>query len=733
MKGGFEARPTRRNVLEGVGATAVTSAAALGAISGGAVEAALDDDWENLKTAAEKIDHFRTKKGGFDNDTAFHENAQTETIEGAGLNRAEYIWTLFSTKEARNMPPEIQSRLADIAPGIAAQESRFNNNVKASSAGARYIWQLTAGAVKDTNDHTGSSHTFEDTKKLTVATEVAFNYFDHTIYQVIEPVATKCIEQFGLHESEGANFMVLCMVNAYNTGPGRMRGVLTNFMQSNLGALGRSEAIAHLVRGAAIEQTYQEILDWAERNGLDWARTLDANDVYEAYSGTGVSLFNALSERAYRDGYDPKYRKDSSEYTFKVLAGAESLAEEYTLPDERSAEERGHDTMDQNLRWLRETFGEPVIAGAGGALAARMMLKRFIGPYTYRKDIEAQDLDELVGNINRRQLLFGVAGIAGSAAVATDAALPSLSMPSWWRGEGPIAEKMTEFPDGTIMAPKNTSRIFEEFRENGGALFESVSSGQVKTDYILQMQSMDNPEYRGNYTNSGLKALVSRWRSDGTLRTFTSEDDLVDAEAATRLERVDPINARWRCRGVGMGNVSAYEAANNSNYLALMPHTKAELESIADEFQTALKTAGLHEDWRMRLNITSLTRTGADKIDMSSTLSSHENGIAFDIGYHFDLIHDYNSIIPFRSSEEYFKQLNPTRASTPEESALITATYLLHKILKRKHDEGRILLTLEGNTPYYNTPAGITDYRPLDNYRRSFPHMHIAVPLPENL
>jgi len=162
-------------------------------------------------------------------------------------------------------------------------------------------------------------------------------------------------------------------------------------------------------------------------------------------------------------------------------------------------------------------------------------------------------------------------------------------------------------------------------------------------------------------------------------------------------------------RGVGMSNVSSYKKENNPDFLRLRPEAAKKLEEIADTFQEKLSAAGLSDEWRIRLNINSLVRLQKSGISGSSEYSSHTMGLAFDVAYHFDLINP--------DTGDY-AQLNPGKPKTKYDAAIIqTCLLLLFQTVKelRDKDPSSMLMTLEGNTPFYKDKHG----------GGSAPHIHI--------
>jgi len=554
---------------------------ALAAAGAGAVNAALDTDWKNLKTPDEKLDQFRTGKRGFDLDESFHAAAAERVYGDEQYSRAEYVQHIFSNTTAVNMPEGIRDKLAIVAPGIPAQESRYNNNLPTSRSGAKYIWQLSPPAIAHLNQILKTNVKLDDTQALKTATPLAFAYFDHVLYSAVKEPAERVLIAFGLGENQEAaeQFIVYCMLNAYNAGPTRIATMLDSF---------------------------------AEKYG--------PRHVHPAYEYTPLSLFQSFAEVALRppSSLSDGYKHEAGEYVFRALAGAESLNAESKLTYDQTLAEKVAANSKHTLHVLLQEALKPaaagIVGGAGGHIATNLAMGKGVAQ-----------------GITRR----GVVKLASAAAVGIaahhaykgniGAGLPDISQWMWWRQTEKKPESTTRFADGTIYRPRATR---EKVRSIG---VSKLFSRSVPTFDMATLPVR-------NLTTSGVAAEVAKL---SRITNASVENNAPEYRALSF--KVEAVGNGWRCRGVGTGTRQTGE--NDPKYLRLTPYAGKVLEAISSEFQKELKAAGLAEGWRVRPIVNGLLRSegsaGTNKsIIGASRNSPHTVGIGVDLSLSkFDIIH----------------------------------------------------------------------------------------------
>lgn len=566
-------------------ALSIAVAAALGGGAAGVLNAGLDRNWKDLKTTEEKLDHFRTGPTGFDTDESFHAAAAERTVGEEVYSRAEYVQHIFSNTEPVKMPAGIRDKLAMVAPGIPAQESRYNNNIPTSRSGARFIWQLTQPAIDTLNGILKAKVKLEDTNSLKVATPLAFAYFDQVIYPKVEVPARRVLAQFGLSENQEAEeqFFVYCMINAYNAGPTRIAEMLDTF-----------------------------------------ASKYGPRHVHHAYEYTPLSLFQSFAEVALRPpgGMNAGYKYESGEYVFRVLAGAESLSADSMLKYEKTLPEAVSTGTKRTFYMVLQEALIPAVAGAAGGVVGQVAMNIADDPSPRGA------VDGLVSR--RTAILAGAGAVAGVAAhnlYKGQISMPSLpDMSDWgfWRTAEKSEGATTRFEDGTMYRPRAAR---EKFRALGGAL--KLLPGSVTAP--------DLKPYLKNLTTSGVVEEVKKM-------TRITHADVEKQTAAYRALgfTVDAVGSGWRCRGVGMG--ASQSGANDARYLRLTGAGGAVLKKITAEFQVALKKAGLADGWRIRPIVNSLLRSdGSDGTNKgvvgASRNSPHTVGIGIDFSFsRFDII-----------------------------------------------------------------------------------------------
>ena len=620
-------------------------ATAAGGLAAGAVNAALDTDWRDLKTPGEKIDHFRKAKEGFDADKEFRKRAMEPTPGAEQFTRAEYVQNIFSTMIPRHMPATVRDKLAAVSTGIPSQESRFRDKPPPGRAGAVGAWQFMQNAIDNLNTILGTRITLKNVQDFKVATPLAFAYFDRVIYPTISESVDGALGKFGLSENPEAaeQFLVYCMINAYNAGPGRLTEILEKFSGS-----------------------------------------YSTRHIHPAYEYTPLSLFHSMAELAKLPlgSLSSRYRTESGEYVFRVLAGAESLDADHILRFNKTLAQAVADgtkhTVDVFLQEALKPAALGIVGGIGGHLAYNMITDPTPKGATH--------------DLSRRAVLKG--GIAAGAGVGAHHFYKgNIPMPSdvstWWR----TAEKekaAPRFADGTIFKPSETRKRLKAFGGLQKLLPKPPPAFDRKTLPVR------------NLTSSGVVGELLRLEREKKLYRITKNDMDQNTDAYKRLSfKVAAANERWRCRGVGMGRVQS--GRNDSRYLRLKPEAGAVLERISDEFQIQLQLSGLAEGWKIRPIINGILRSsgpsGTNKtIVGASPNSPHYYGVGFDISLSkFDVMNAH--------TKEFFMTSYAQEDRITDAALVGKLNDILASVLKRMHDSGEFVLTFEPKADHYHISA----------------------------
>lgn len=274
------------------------AAAAVGALEGGATvrDGVLDalkggvDLPEPSRSAEAKIRDFESP---FRGDEAFKRRAQA-TVEGTEASHHGYLHAHYEQSTARKMPSRVQTILANLVPGLAGQESKFDITAVNPRTNASGIMQVLPHT--HANKHPRKALTeAEEAAFIKFAAdykaqvEFSFDYFD-LIYQ--HYTEEKNIDfnrlgrQFGLDSLQRDIFTTFCLMNGYNVGMGWFGTLLVYF-----------------------------------------AENFDEDNLPDSCDGTALSLFNVFAEFFYhRNGPTSQhYAEESSEYVFRSLAGNEVL------------------------------------------------------------------------------------------------------------------------------------------------------------------------------------------------------------------------------------------------------------------------------------------------------------------------------------------------------------------------------------------------------------------------
>lgn len=251
-------------------------------------------DGNTSQLARNEISRFRVS---FDHDRALMREASEPAVDRWYLPRAverdrhQYLFDYFANTRARYMPAAVQNRIAPLMPGLAAQESRFHPD-RESSAGAVTILQFLPSTYRGLGGDLSIDELKED---FAEQVEFAFKHLDESVYKLLEDEVDfdGLCSKYGVSGSEQQEFIALCMINAYKAGQSRMVRVLNGFRRGFL-----------------------------------------FDSLPPGFDQTGLGLFYVMSNfmSGYARSTEPGYGQQSHEYPLKVIAGAESLGEEFGQP-----------------------------------------------------------------------------------------------------------------------------------------------------------------------------------------------------------------------------------------------------------------------------------------------------------------------------------------------------------------------------------------------------------------
>jgi hypothetical protein len=149
---------------------------------------------------------------------------QRAVVGAEEYSRIEYVRNFLGRNTT--LPEAIIAELSRIGPGLAAQESRFDNSSK-SPVGARGIFQFMPATFKELG------YSEADFLSLTKQVEAAGEYFQRayrSLYQRSgDALQNIRAEFFDNDELFAKEFIVPILINSYNAGAARMAAVVTWF------------------------------------------------------------------------------------------------------------------------------------------------------------------------------------------------------------------------------------------------------------------------------------------------------------------------------------------------------------------------------------------------------------------------------------------------------------------------------------------------------------------------
>lgn len=281
-------------------------------------------NWKEVQNAISNPDeHMTAENVDSIQDIVFY-FGDKETRDGDGLSRIEYVQEHVVLDE--KIPEALQKELVKLVVGIAAQESRYNDAVK-SPVGASGIFQLMPQTVDGLGEYSEyviyKKETVTDdegTEKeiavpvglnsipLTVQVEMAgehiSNIYNELRAHVDEQVFTDVRQLYTSDEDFFAYFMAPVIINAYNTGGGRMAALIKTFMTPE--------------KQASLQEVY------GERAGYD---------IFEQMTDFG---------HASDEGLLNEYRRDSATYFEGVLAFYLMIQRDYEAHKEYEEENKNY-------------------------------------------------------------------------------------------------------------------------------------------------------------------------------------------------------------------------------------------------------------------------------------------------------------------------------------------------------------------------------------------------------
>lgn len=205
----------------------------------------------------------------------------SKPVRGAeDYSRISYIHEKVEFNSA--MPQVVQRELRSLIPALCAKESKYNDDLE-SSVGAAGITQFMPGTVaglkgyeqyvgeriktkkndegilEEVTDEAGNPVTekFVQRIPLTIQTEMLGRHFDNIYREFLSDGVSELLEAhivpcFADRESYERDFLVSCLINAYNPGAGRLRRAVKEFVAADeVGKVGGKDLFMRLSQFAA--------------------------------------------------------------------------------------------------------------------------------------------------------------------------------------------------------------------------------------------------------------------------------------------------------------------------------------------------------------------------------------------------------------------------------------------------------------------------------------------------
>lgn len=221
-----------------------------------------------------------------------------QNLEKYAFHRRK-IELMINNYKPKNLPPEVWSEIKKYVIALAATESRFDVNIKNSTASAVGLFQITRIAYEDlknvrTEERGQPLPSFNDVTNPEVAAKIAVAILDESTFPKIESQMRDISEWIGLSEGNEARFMALCILNAYNAGPTNMA------------------------------RLFDKLLTFTEK--------VDASPNLGTHSTTAEVLFDLVREhRINTDGLlETSYRDQAYEYVAKIVAAEQFIRTKYS-------------------------------------------------------------------------------------------------------------------------------------------------------------------------------------------------------------------------------------------------------------------------------------------------------------------------------------------------------------------------------------------------------------------
>lgn len=543
---------------------------------------------------------------------------------------------LDERKWIKRIPEDIRDILWPVIPWLISQESKYNKSAT-NKSGARWSTQVLRWNT-----------IYKDEafiKFMPIQIRECFRHFE-TIWthldNKVDFESFRC--EYSLSGSEFNNFMVLCMINAYNTGQGRMWTLINKF-QNDIPF---------------------ELANKREDKTAEW-------------------LFNLMSELAYHKKWSKWYGSDSFNYTSGCLAYAKRLetweinSGITDIPRVYLREVKGNisNTIDNNKPlivgssvwiWLWTT----VVANNVSSLWVTETFSNIVDNITEWITSSVEDI-LWDSKLNRRDFLIKtwVAWIWFAwAAIA------------WINSEELLGMDFPSFDiDFDLFEPNE-----DEYINNADVVLMELDNYYSKNERFFSGDSLwnqnrrkktiqKNKRFNRNYDK---RVIPKMEEQDSDILYDVTRKDLDKGLKNLDFVKIPHENEFWRLYWIGHGS----KVKENSAFLR--DEWLDVLKELTQNFKEKIEESWIWKGWSIRPVVSSLTRPKEHKIWSKDTV--HNNGLWIDISYtRFDLIDEENKT---------YIDLN----NTTNKRALSIKAYaqsIMMQVLSEMDIDGKLIFTNE--------------------------------------
>ncbi len=193
--------------------------------------------------------------------------ADKDVIKGGGLSRIEYLQQNLNFNDS--IPETIRDRLVFFTPGIAAVESRFNDDVT-SPVNASGIFQFMPETVAGLGYEEFVIYKNDRPYELkpipfTIQVDMVEKHFENILNELHKHIDVSTTEKirwlFGSEEDFQKMFWTPIMINSYQTGSARMADAVNQFVASD-----RLWELYNIYDGNAGYDIFHEVTQFAEQS-----------------------------------------------------------------------------------------------------------------------------------------------------------------------------------------------------------------------------------------------------------------------------------------------------------------------------------------------------------------------------------------------------------------------------------------------------------------------------------